>query len=83
LRAYFIRKGGSKREAWRRFPPATAEEHAQMAKDLAMPQKQKKDPMEAIIRAAARKRGADPNDPAFRAKIIREQEELARLIEEI
>jgi len=82
LRAYFLRKGGSKRDAWARFPPGDASERAQMERDLGAP-KRASDPMDKIIAAAARKRKRDPNDPAFRALIREEQAELQRILDEV
>lgn len=83
LRAYFLRKGGSKADAWRRFPPADSAETAQMAHDLKIKLPKATDPMDKIIRAAARKRGANPDDPAFQAKIRAEQAELSALLDSV
>jgi hypothetical protein len=82
LRAYFLRKGGDKRLAWHRFPPADAAERAQMERDLQITP-QRVDPIEKIILAAARKRKQSAADPVFREQIIREQAELAKLLEDI
>jgi hypothetical protein len=83
LRAYFLRKGGDKREAWRRFPPGDAAERAQCERDCAPRNSPTKlDPFEKAARAAARKRGV-PCDAAFIALFRREQAELDSPLEDL
>ena len=82
LRAYFIRKGGDPAEAWRRFPPSSSAEQAEMIVACGQrPKRQAPDPFEKLVRARAKKEGQNPQDPAFRAKIKAEMESLDSLLE--
>lgn len=82
LRAYFLRKGGDPREAWRRFPPADSAEHAEMARACGpKPRRALPDPFERLVARRAKAAGRSPSDPAFRASVKAEQDALETLLD--
>lgn len=80
LRAYFLRKGGDVREAWRRFPPSSSEEQAEYERATAGKRPTRLDPFEIAVRKAARKAGKLPTDPAIRAQVRAEIDALDALL---
>jgi hypothetical protein len=83
LRAYFLRKGGDPREAWRRFPPADASERAEAERVQSGTRTRRPvaDPFERLVAKRAKATGRSPTDPAFRASIKAEQDALETLLE--
>lgn len=85
LRAYFLRKGGTKTEAWRRFPPSDSSEREQMTRDLATVKRVRSapDPFEATVKRLARKRNRNPNDPQFRAEVQAELSAIEEILNDL